>query len=189
MMDVCARRHIAPRAAVLPLMAGLAAGFLYWHGRIGAVHLLIALGLGAVIAVIVVIDYVYEIVPDQLSLSTLAAGLLVNGVVFDERLAVDWEYPLGALLGGASFWIIRAGYSALRQVEGLGLGDVKLAAACGAWVGLQGLPAVLLLAAAGGLIWIAAASWWRGVAVATTDRVPFGAFLAPALWVVWLVSL
>ena len=188
-MDVSARRHLAPVAAVLPLAAGLAAGLLYWHGRIGAVHLLMALGLGAVAAAIIAIDYVYEIVPDRLSLSTLVAGLLVNGIVIDERLAVDWAYPLGALVGGASFWIIRAGYWALRRVEGLGLGDVKLAAACGAWVGVQGLPAVLLLAAVGGLIWIAAASWWRGAAVAATDRVPFGAFLAPALWVVWMVSL
>jgi leader peptidase (prepilin peptidase)/N-methyltransferase len=91
------------------------------------------------------------------------------------------------VLGGAAFWLVRAAYGTLRGREGLGLGDVKLAAAAGAWTGWQDLPNVVLLAAVAalGLALVRAAHRRKGLA--GTERIAFGAFLAPAIWVVWVL--
>ena len=83
-------------------------------------------------------------------------------------------------------WLVREAYARLRRREGLGLGDVKLAAAAGAWTGWQGLTDVVLLAALAALAFVLARAAMRRKAVAGTDRIAFGAFLAPALWIVWV---
>ncbi len=78
-------------------------------------------------------------------------------------------------------------YRWVRGRDGLGEGDAKLLAAIGAWVGLEGLPTVLLGAALTGLLW---ALWLRlrGAALTATTALPFGPFLALAGWVVLLLG-
>ena len=76
-------------------------------------------------------------------------------------------------------------YSRLRGRDGLGLGDAKLFAASGAWLGLEGLPAVLLVACGAAIV----ALLVDGLAIAglsATTRIPFGPFLAFGTWIVWL---
>src|SRR3546814_16185239 len=57
-----------------------------------------------------------------------------------------------ALLAGLGFF-----YRRWRGRDGLGLGDAKLAAAGGAWLGWAALPSILLLASLGGFLWVAMA--------------------------------
>jgi leader peptidase (prepilin peptidase)/N-methyltransferase len=88
---------------------------------------------------------------------------------------------LGAAVGGGWLLSVRQIYKRFRRVEALGLGDVKLAAAGGVWVGAYGLPQLILLAV---LISLAIAIGLkvadRKVNVAT--RIPFGPGLAAAIW-------
>ncbi|HVX58009.1 MAG TPA: A24 family peptidase, partial [Candidatus Saccharimonadales bacterium] len=69
--------------------------------------------------------------------------------------------------------------------EGIGLGDAKLLAAAGAWVGWEGLPSVVLLAALGGLLFVLGRSLRRRT-MSATDRIAFGTCLCGGLWLVWL---
>ena len=62
--------------------------------------------------------------------------------------------------------------------EGLGLGDAKLFAASGTWLGLPLLPYVLLIAALGGLAWALIAR--------AQGRLAFGPWIALGFWCVWL---
>lgn len=86
---------------------------------------------------------------------------------------------LGALLGAGLLWLVRASYRAIRGREGMGLGDVKLAALLGAWLGVGGS----LLALFGGVILGAAAGAamlaGRGKKAAAL-QLPFGSFLCAA---------
>ena len=86
---------------------------------------------------------------------------------------------IGAALGWALLAALGAGFERLRGVEALGEGDPPLLAAAGAWVGWQGLGAVLLLAATTGI---------AHALIGGTRRVPFGAHLAFAMWAVWLTG-
>src|SRR5882672_6953293 len=83
--------------------------------------------------------------------------------------------------------LFRGGYAWSRQVEGLGLGDVKLAAAIGAWLPLEAIPLCFGLATSGALVTVMLARL-GGQAVMRTTKIPFGAFLCPALWVVFFAD-
>lgn len=155
------------------------------------VKALVAMLLGAAMIAIVVVDVRHFIIPDRLSLPAIPLGLLASGSLLDpQRLVlVSSDHLIGMALGGGVLWALRWAYERFRGVEGLGLGDVKLAAAAGAWVGWQGLPNVLLLAALAGLGLAAVSAIRKGGRLEAQARIPFGAFLAPALWVVWMAQI
>ena len=73
-------------------------------------------------------------------------------------------------------------------VRDLGLGDVKLAAVAGAWIGWQSLSDVILLAAALALSLALALGLMRGEALQAAARITLGCFLAPSIWLVWALA-
>ena len=141
--------------------------------------------LGWMLLALAATDILYFLLPDMLTLPLIAGGLLVNAGL-DARLLADQglgAHLIGAAAGYAFIRILRFVYSRLRGREGMGLGDAKLFAAAGAWVSWQGLPSVLVIAS---LFALAAALVWRGRKIEAAQKVPFGAFLALGLWVIWL---
>ncbi|MGH7111780.1 MAG: prepilin peptidase, partial [Stellaceae bacterium] len=78
-------------------------------------------------------------------------------------------------------------YKKTRGGDGLGGGDAKLFAAAGAWVGALALPSVILVAALSALL-AAALLRLAGVRLTARSAIPFGPFLALALWLVWLLG-
>jgi leader peptidase (prepilin peptidase)/N-methyltransferase len=87
----------------------------------------------------------------------------------------------GAALLAALSWV----YFRLRGREGLGLGDVKLMAAAGAWVGVGGLGTVILWAVMVNTLMLAPDAL-RGRPMSATTQVPLGTGLAMGLWLTWL---
>jgi leader peptidase (prepilin peptidase)/N-methyltransferase len=128
------------------------------------------------------IDWRHMILPDALTLPLVVLGLAVAGVLEPERL---WDPLLGVVFGYFGLWLIAWLYRRLRGRDGLGLGDAKLFAAAGAWVGLTGLPSVILAAAITGLA-AAGAMLLAGRRLNRHTALPFGPFLAAAIWLVWL---
>lgn len=90
-----------------------------------------------------VIDLKTQILPDTLTLKALWLGLLISvtGVHLSPQDAI-----LGACVGYLSLWGVYWAYRLLRGIEGMGHGDFKLMAALGAWVGLQGILPILIIA-------------------------------------------
>ena len=146
--------------------------------------------LGWAMLAIALIDAQRFTIPDVLSLPAIPAGLLASGYLLDpwSSQLVSLDHAIGACLGGAVFWLVREAYWRLRRREGLGLGDVKLAAAGGAWVGWERLADMVLLSAAAALSLAVALAALRGGRLSGAERLPFGAFLAPSIWVVWVVG-
>jgi leader peptidase (prepilin peptidase)/N-methyltransferase len=85
----------------------------------------------------------------------------------------------GALCGGV-FLLLREVFYRLRRTEGLGLGDVKLAATGGIWLGWETFALAVAIAALAALLFVAAealrACEWR-----SGRRIPLAVFLAPAI--------
>ena len=124
------------------------------------------------------IDLRCGIIPDWLNLVIAVLGL-AKVAMLD-----DWSLVLSAaaegILTGAIVWLLRWLYYRLRQRQGLGLGDVKLLAASAIWVGIAGIPMMLLVAslaalAAAGVLHLAGEKMTRQTAL------PFGPFLALGL--------
>lgn len=133
--------------------------------------------LAAAMAGVAVSDARRFIVPDILSLPAIPAGLLVSGLLL--------EHLAAALLGALALLALRQAYFALRGREGLGLGDVKLAAVAGAWTGLASLPSVMLIACMAAIGSVLVMKATARATVTAVTPVPFGTYLAPSIWLVW----
>ncbi len=130
------------------------------------------------------IDLRRWLLPDVLTLPLVVLGLVAAAALAPDELL---GRALGAALGYLSLAAVAALYRLLRGREGLGIGDAKLFAASGAWVGAMALPSVILIAALSAL---AAALCMRlaGVKLHAQSALPFGPFLALATWLVWLLG-
>jgi leader peptidase (prepilin peptidase)/N-methyltransferase len=71
-----------------------------------------------------------------------------------------------------------------QEARGLGFGDIKLAAAVGAWLPLVDIPLCFAVATSSALLTVVLARL-RGQGIDATMKLPFGAFLCPALWLVF----
>jgi leader peptidase (prepilin peptidase)/N-methyltransferase len=173
---------MAAAAALGAFLAFLAVGLALPVALAGA-------GLGSAMLAIALVDRRSFLIPDWLSLPAIPLGVIAAGSAINplaDTLAPP-SHLIGAGVGALSFYALALVYRRLRARDGLGLGDVKLAAAAGAWVGIGFLADVLLIACAGALFALAFRLLTRrDEPVAATTPLPFGAFLAPAIWIVWV---
>ena len=86
------------------------------------------------------------------------------------------DAALGAALGGGGLWLLATAWVLLRREEGMGLGDVKMLAMIGAFLGWQGVVVTVFLASlAGAALGLALVASRR---LDLKSRLPFGVFLA-----------
>ncbi len=93
-----------------------------------------------------------------------------------------------AIILSLAFLTLRSAYRMLRKRDGLGLGDIKLAAVAGAWLSWQTIPIVVEIAALAALSAYAAHRCLSGRPLQSTHRLPFGLFFAPTIWAGWLLD-
>lgn len=138
--------------------------------------------LGWTLLTLALIDARHMILPDGLTLPLIPLGLLTVFAVDPERTV---SHSLAVVAGYLLFAGMARLYRRLRQREGLGGGDARLLAAGGAWVGLAGLPGVILIGALSGLA-LALAGRLAGQPLRPTAELAFGPHLALGIWLVWL---
>ncbi|HUA80058.1 MAG TPA: A24 family peptidase [Dyella sp.] len=128
------------------------------------------------------IDFRTQLLPDQITLPLLWAGLLLSVA---HLFAEPTSSILGAAIGYLSLWSVYWAFKLLTGKEGMGFGDFKLLAALGAWMGPGSLLPVILLSSLIGAIvggtMIALRKHAREVPM------PFGPFIAMAGWV-WFIA-
>lgn len=173
-----------PRSAFL-ITLGLAASygllfvFLGRQFRVSDLDLFASLGLGAVLLVLSYIDLRTGLLPDILTWPLVALGL---------GYAAHQDDLVMALSGAVAGYILIAGLALVwrraRGYEGIGLGDAKLLAAGGAWVGAIGLPVILLIASASGIL-VALTVSQRSRSRQERAAIVFGPCLGFGIWVVW----
>lgn len=175
-------------AAALP--GGLAGGAAALAAQMPAAGLAASAALGACMAAIALEDALRLRVPDIWVLTALAAGLawaVAAGLSAGAGIVAAVGGPVAAVvLSGGAFLALREGFYRLRGFDGLGLGDVKLAAAGGAWLGWEGL-ALAVLASAAAALGFVLVRVLRAGAWPASQRLAYGAFLAPAIWGAWYV--
>lgn len=154
---------------------------LLWRGEITPDVIAASLVLAAVLSASSAIDlYLYRL-PDVLTLPLVAIGM---GVSLWTGTVPLWWSAASAGLGFALFAGVAYAYRYVRGRAGLGLGDAKLLAASGAWLGAEALPTVLLWSTGSALVCVLFAT--RDATLSGTSRLPFGPFLGFATWLVWL---
>jgi len=90
------------------------------------------------------IDFDTQLLPDNITLPLLWAGLVANVAGFLPGVGLR-DAVIGAIAGYLLLWTIYWLFKLIRGKEGMGYGDFKLLAALGAWLGWQMLPLIVLL--------------------------------------------
>jgi leader peptidase (prepilin peptidase) / N-methyltransferase len=176
---LAARRDLAvPLGLGLPLLLAAVSALGGAFAALGAPwsHAAIIAALIANCALIAEIDRRAHLIADPL---VLAIAMLALAAPFGDGLAAQ---TLGALLLGALFYAVRRGFAAAGKPEALGLGDVKLAAAMGAFVGPSHALLAVAIAGAATIAVVALPSARVGAPHGLVAAgAPFGVGLAAAL--------
>jgi leader peptidase (prepilin peptidase)/N-methyltransferase len=145
--------------------------------------------LGGLMLAIAIVDADRYIIPNELTGAAVALALLRAGAIGP---GADWRALLSAALRATAVTVpllaLMIFYRRWRGRDGLGLGDVKLAAVAGAWLGFVTIFAVIELAALSALGAYGMSAYLRKRPLRPSAFLPFGLFLAPAIWIGWLVE-
>jgi leader peptidase (prepilin peptidase) / N-methyltransferase len=167
------RTTIAVVYPAVEAFTGIMFAWAAWH--YGPGWLLISrLLLGCMLIVLFFIDLQHQILPNGITLPGAAAGFILSFVT-----PPGWvDSLIGLLTGGLILYAVAELYVRFRRTEGLGMGDVKMLALIGAFLGwklmLLTLTAASVLGAAVGLGLIVSGSGGM------KSKLPFGTFLAVA---------
>ncbi|MCP9758912.1 prepilin peptidase [Aquitalea sp. S1-19] len=162
------------RYPLVELVTGVLFAVLAW--RFGpSVMLAGSLLLAGALIALTFIDADTQLLPDDITLPLMWAGLLFHLLTGILPLS---DVVVGAMAGYLSLWSVYWAFKLVTGKEGMGYGDFKLLAALGAWLGWQMLPLIILLSSLVGALWgiamMAAARLGRG------QPLPFGPYLAAA---------
>jgi leader peptidase (prepilin peptidase)/N-methyltransferase len=145
--------------------------------------LLLSLLLAAALITLSEIDRTTFRLPDALTIPLALAGLSAAAVMGTGLL---W-HAVSAGIGFIAIVIVDHAYRAWRGVSGIGLGDAKLLAASGAWLGAEALLSVLFWSCLAALLVLLVARM-RGRRLEAQTLIPFGSFLAFGTWLVWCLG-
>jgi leader peptidase (prepilin peptidase)/N-methyltransferase len=133
--------------------------------------------LTALLVVLFGTDYDVQRLPDVITLPGILAGIVLSLFTVPGLVSS----LVGAALGAGVLMLVRTGWKRMTGVDGMGLGDVKMLAMVGAFLGWRQVGVVLFIASLTGAV--------AGVALAVAGRkslqtrLPFGTFLALATYV------
>jgi len=143
-------------------------------------------GLALVMIGIAAIDARRFTIPDKLVVAGLPLGFIEASINQSEFVTTALlDSALRGVTLGLAFLGFRTAYRLIRGREGIGLGDVKLAAVAGAWLGWMAIAVAVDVAALSALAVVLIRAL-RGQQITGKTPVPFGLFFAPAIWIAWL---
>jgi len=166
------RAPISMRYPIIEALTALMFALAWWYYGPGPL-LVSRLIFGCALIVLFAIDLEHHLLPNAITLTGIIIGFLLSFTT-DQP---GWRSSLiGIVAGGGVLFLIAEGYYRLRHEEGLGMGDVKMLAMMGAFLGWPLAILSLMIASVAGTI--------VGIALIVTGRgtmkyaLPFGTFLA-----------
>ena len=162
---------ISLRYPIIEIVTGLVF-FLHWQVFGPTPLLLVRTAFACALIVHFMIDLEHQILPNVITLPGIAIGVLLSLIA-----PPGWKDALvGVLLGGGVLYAIAGAYYLWRREEGMGMGDVKMLAMIGAFLGWKAVLVTLVLSSfAGAIIGVALMAAQRGT---MKFALPFGTFLA-----------
>ena len=167
---------IGLRYPAVELTAGLLFAFCAW--RWGNTTATLAwCGFSAALLALSMIDWDTTLLPDDMTLPLLWAGLVFAALGLNSGVRVT-DAVWGAVAGYTSLWAVYWAFKLVTKKEGMGYGDFKLFAALGAWFGWSALVPIILMASVIGAVVGIAMKFTSGLREG--GYIPFGPFLAGA---------
>ncbi|MCP4655924.1 MAG: prepilin peptidase [bacterium] len=166
------RATISWRYPLIEALTGLAFIACFKHFDV-AFDVVTAVALCAAMIVLAMIDLEHYLLPDAITLPGIVLGLALQPWL---SWSTFKDAALGAALGAGFLYALTWVYYRWRKVHGLGLGDVKMLAMVGAFLGWQGVIATLFIGSLSGSV-VGVGMMLRG-RMHLQSKLPFGVFLA-----------
>jgi leader peptidase (prepilin peptidase)/N-methyltransferase len=189
------RKRISPRYPLIEALSGAVSVLLYLKFGL-TIEWAIFFAFSAALIVLGFIDLDHRILPDVITLNGIWIGIIASVYLAQpspliSRLfrsaGIEGANPrivaltgslLGAIVGGGLLWVVAEAYLRLRGIEGMGLGDVKMMAMVGTFLGA---PLALLTIMIGSLLGSIVGLLFIRFANKTREyELPFGSFLSLA---------
>ena len=169
------------RYPMVEALTAILSALVAWHFFPQIETALAALLLTWALIALTGIDYDTYLLPDNITLPLLWAGLIVNyfGIVTAFSSAF-WGAVAGYLILWSVFWLFKL----ITGKDGMGYGDFKLLAALGAWLGWEMLPVIIILSSLVGAV--VGISLIVFASRETSKPIPFGPYLAVAGFIAML---
>lgn len=164
------------RYPAVELTTALLFAFCAWRWG-GTATTLVWCGFSAALLALAMIDWDTTLLPDDITLPLLWAGLIVAASQLNPGLKLP-DALWGAVAGYLSLWGVYWAFKLVTGKEGMGYGDFKLFAALGAWFGWTALVPMILMASVIGAVVGIAMKFTSGLREG--GYIPFGPFLAGA---------
>ncbi len=171
------KKHIPIRYPLVEMITAGLSWLVYWKFGDPLSYGLYFLCLCAPLVAIAFIDLDHRIIPDVFTLPGIVAGILTTLLTSQMSIPNALIHSLtGLLSGGGALFVVSWVYEKLRHQEGIGGGDVKLAAMLGAFFGWKGVFVILLISSLLGSILgiLLIVVFRKGLKLA----IPYGPFLA-----------
>jgi leader peptidase (prepilin peptidase)/N-methyltransferase len=165
------RASISSRYPIIEALTGVMFAAAWWHFGPGWL-LASRLILGSALIVLFAIDLEHQLLPNVITIPGIVVGFALS---FPTGLG--WlSSLLGIVIGGGTLLAIAEGYYRVRHEEGLGMGDVKMLAMIGAFLGWPATLMTLMMGSiAGAIVGMLVIALRRGD---MKYALPFGTFLA-----------
>ena len=145
--------------------------------------------LSAIVTAIALVDARRYVIPNELTAAILVLALLRASMIpSDAESHAVAAALLRSVLTTALFFLLSISYRYFRGREGFGLGDVKLLGAAAAWLDWQPFLIALEGATLVALATYLVRQWTHNQPAKATAILPFGTFLAPFIWIGWLID-
>ena len=177
------KNKIAPRFPLVELISGILATAVYLHNPDLKYFIFYFCFFFAPLLAVIFIDLSHQIIPNFITFFGIVFGVLISGFfadpIFSSSVLMDRIF--GILTGGGFLFLVGFLYEKLKKREGLGGGDVKLAAMFGAFFGWQAALFILLLSSVLGALFgvvsilILRKNWQTAI--------PFGPFLSISAYI------
>ncbi len=164
------------RYPLIELATGALFFFCAWRWGLTSIGLAWC-GFSAALLALAVIDWDTTLLPDDITLPLLWAGLIVAALGWNPAVSLN-QALWGAVSGYMSLWLVYWAFKLVTGKEGMGYGDFKLFAGLGAWFGWSALVPMILMASVIGAVVGIAMKFSSGLR--DGGYVPFGPFLAGA---------
>ena len=170
---------VAWRYPLTELLCGAWAVAVFLHDGLTPVYPLVAIW-GFLLIALLWIDLDFQLLPDVL---TLPGTLIAIAAALLGPVGVQ-QAMFGMLCGAGLLWLVAELYFRIRRIEGMGGGDIKLAAMFGALLGGPLALMTIFVAALFGSIWgLSLLARRKGDGM---TALPFGTLLCPAAMIVYL---
>jgi len=136
------------------------------------------------------VDFEHLIIPDRVTLGGIVAGLIFSALVptlhgHTDRILALLLSTLGAAMGGALLWTMAVLGKIMFRKDAMGMGDIKLVAAIGAFFGTKAvLFTIFVSSLIGSVVGITLVLSRRK---SMQSKIPYGPYLALAavIWMLW----